>query len=109
MFCSQCGNSNDNSAKFCGSCGALLPKVAENAPTTLVEKNVLTSSGLRDFYKAAIGASNRDYYLRAFQRFKSSGGSGVSWNWPAFFITFYWLLYRKCGAMPSFIFYCLIL
>jgi type II secretory pathway pseudopilin PulG len=38
---------------------------------------------------------NQDYYLRHFQRFDAKGKAGISWHWPAFFVTFLWLLYRK--------------
>ena len=41
-----------------------------------------------------VGPRNTDYYARRFDRFKSGGGS-ISWNWPAFFISSIWLLYRK--------------
>ena len=41
-----------------------------------------------------VGPRNADYYARKFEKFKSGGGS-ISWNWPAFFISSVWLLYRK--------------
>ncbi len=40
-----------------------------------------------------IGPKNTEYYLTRFRRIES--GSGMSWHWPAFFITSFWLLYRK--------------
>jgi len=40
-----------------------------------------------------IGPKNTEYYLKRFRRMQS--GSNTSWHWPAFFITSFWLLYRK--------------
>ena len=45
-------------------------------------------------YAVAVGAKKRDYYLERFRAF-DAGGSAITWHWPAFFITFWWLLYRK--------------
>lgn len=47
------------------------------------------------FYRAAIGPENAHYYLRHFAAFDAKGKAGITWHWPAFFVTFYWLLYRK--------------
>jgi len=47
-----------------------------------------------DFLAAYVGPKNADYYARRFEQFKA-GRSAVSWNWPAFFVTSLWLLYRK--------------
>lgn len=42
---------------------------------------------------AAVG-QNTAYYIPRFFHF-SHGGSRISWNWAAFLLTPYWLLYRK--------------
>jgi len=47
-----------------------------------------------DFLAAYAGPKNADYYAQRFAQFKT-GGSAISWNWPAFFFTSLWLLYRK--------------
>jgi type IV pilus assembly protein PilA len=44
-------------------------------------------------YELAIGR-NTDYYLPKFERF-DNGESLPGWNWPAFFVTTGWYLYRK--------------
>jgi len=41
-------------------------------------------------WRAVIGPSNQAYYFEQFSR-----GSVKQWHWPAFFFTWYWLLYRK--------------
>jgi len=47
-----------------------------------------------DLTLAYVGPKNADFYARKFEKFKSGGGA-ISWNWPAFFISSVWLLYRK--------------
>jgi type IV pilus assembly protein PilA len=44
-------------------------------------------------YATAVG-SNTDYFVPRFESF-DNGGSRVGWNWPAFFITGPYFLYRK--------------
>lgn len=43
---------------------------------------------------AFVGPKNAHYYEQVFEKFERGGGS-LSWNWPAFFVTWFWLLYRK--------------
>jgi len=54
-----------------------------------------------ELYSAAIGPKNRDYYLRYFERADAAGKAPVSWNWPALFVTFAWLLHRKMWAIAA--------
>ena len=93
MLCPKCSVSNAVSAKFCSACGFALSQVgpAGTAPPT----GTSTSTASEEFYRAAIGPKNQDYYLRKFVRFDGAGKAGASWHWPAFFLTFYWFLYRK--------------
>lgn len=84
MFCPQCGNSNDTGAKFCTGCGS-----------TLSTNEIAAPNGEDEFFMAVIGPKKQDYYMRHFQRFDHNGKAGISWHWPALFVTFYWLLYRK--------------
>lgn len=58
----------------------------------------------QEFYKAILGPKNQDYYLRQFAKFDSAGKPGASWHWPAFFVTFYWFLYRKMW-MPALLYF----
>jgi len=102
MYCSNCGSSNNVATKFCFKCGhALTP----NDTSTASNEDNHTIDAARppvaadpptpeQFYRAAIGPQNQDRYLRKFLRF-DQGGARLSWNWGAFFLTFYWLLYRK--------------
>jgi len=49
----------------------------------------------RDLYRAAVGPKKEDYYVPLFLRFDEPGASMASWNWPAFFVAFFWFLYRR--------------
>lgn len=52
--------------------------------------------GIMGLYKAIIGEKNTHYYLTKFEQFDRQGpGFKASWNWPAFFFTGFWALYRK--------------
>jgi Tfp pilus assembly protein PilE len=86
MFCSKCGSDNSASAKYCRQCGS-----------SLTEADVETSAQERQTqaYAAIIGPKNQSFYLERFSRFDDQGKTNASWHWPAFFVTFYWLLYRK--------------
>jgi len=84
MYCSQCGAGLAGDLKFCGQCGAAV-NVTEDDATPDTETWMATF----------IGPKNQAYYLRHFTAFAKQKRAGISWNWPAFFVMFYWLLYRK--------------
>jgi len=52
-------------------------------------------------HAAIIGERNRGYYLERFARFDARGRPGPSWNWPAFFFGYWWLLYRNIVAYAA--------
>lgn len=85
MFCAKCGTSNDEAANFCANCGYALPLSAQ----------VVGAASDEEYYKAFIGPKNQDYYLHHFSSFDQRGKVRETWHWPSFFVTFYWLLYRK--------------
>ena len=55
--------------------------------------NTSISSG-DDLMATFVGPKNAHYYEQVFAKFERGGGS-LSWNWPSFFVTWFWLLYRK--------------
>ena len=63
------------------------------------DSQIITDDEVRT---AVIGPSSTLYYLGAFDRIARGEGSG--WNWPAFFVTWYWLLYRKMWV-PALIYF----
>jgi Tfp pilus assembly major pilin PilA len=104
MFCPKCRNSNGDSSKFCSGCGTALSQADNIKPSLHAEIIPLLNSvqaesdephNSDEFYKAIVGPKNQDYYLSQFARFDSNGKANASWHWPAFFVTFYWFLYRK--------------
>ena len=52
-----------------------------------------TPSGDDDLLSVLVGPGSAHYYMPAFRRLAAKGG--VEWNWPVFFATWPWLLYRK--------------
>jgi Tfp pilus assembly protein PilE len=93
MFCPKCGISNSDDAVFCSSCGNALPLAAKGSSMQSAAADGFSS--MDEYYKAAVGPKNQDYYLNCFSGFDNKGKTGVTWNWPSFLVTFYWLLYRK--------------
>lgn len=53
------------------------------------------SSQNEELYRAAVGESKAGYYVPRFYRFDQPGASRISWNWPAFFFTWLWMIYRR--------------
>ena len=94
MFCNKCGAVNTDNARFCASCGEEV--CASNDANSSHESKLSfdNNEGQQEYYEEAIGCKNTEYYLSRFNRFDSAG-PGISWNWPALFVSFYWLLYRK--------------
>jgi Tfp pilus assembly protein PilE len=93
MFCTKCGKPNDDTASFCASCGYVLPLIDQSVSTPQAQVEVPASD--EEYYKAVLGPKNQDYYLDHFARFDDEGRISPSWHWPAFLVTFYWMLYRK--------------
>mgnify|MGYP000011016795 CR=1 FL=1 len=92
MFCSKCGIANNDTNNFCSACGAELPN-PDSVSARMVAPTAV--AGPEEFYKAYIGPKNQSFYMRHFTRFDRDGKTSISWNWPSFFFTFYWFLYRK--------------
>lgn len=93
VSCGRCGFQNGSSAKFCAECGFDLSKKERNTLSTGLDDKTIVN--MEEYYKAAIGSKNQNYYLRVFHQFDKNGKVGLSWHWPAFFVTIFWLLYRK--------------
>ena len=84
MYCPHCKAPIGAAMTACPRCGK-----------SLVSRGPAGAS-LGDLFKAAIGPNARSHYL---SRFKAAqGGSRIGWHWPAFFVTLYWLMYRKMWA-----------
>ncbi|MFL6697945.1 MAG: pilin [Vitreoscilla sp.] len=66
------------------------PPNAGGASRMSGDSDILTED---EAWAAVIGDSNTHHYLTRFERL-AHGDSG-GWHWPAFFVTWYWMLYRK--------------
>jgi hypothetical protein len=58
----------------------------------------VSTQDMEGLYRAAVGEKKADFYVPKFVRFDRPGASRLSWNWPAFFVSFYWFLYRRMYA-----------
>lgn len=50
---------------------------------------------VEDLYRAVVGEKKAGYYVPKFLDFDSPDSTKISWNWPAFFATFLWMMYRR--------------
>lgn len=115
-ICPSCGFANPQYAEFCSRCGGGLSApdwqsvhtspyqgqsvYGEYSPVRMpvidpyggVDKNDCIEDATAEelFTYTAV---NTPYYLPRFKRI--ANGKRVSWNWPAFLITPYWLMFRK--------------
>jgi Tfp pilus assembly major pilin PilA len=60
--------------------------------------DAMPADHMEALYRAAVGAKKADFYVPKFIRFDALNASKLSWNWPAFFVSFYWFLYRRMYA-----------
>lgn len=91
-YCPQCGKEAVKGGAFCQGCGAKLPVQGGGMQTSMA------ASGLKESdYRTFIG-KNADKYVAKFRQFMTPDGDGsfaATWHWPAFFVPFFWMLYRK--------------
>lgn len=114
--CPHCGAPNVQYAEFCGRCGRALntddwqsaaqpphqagapfheytPFHAGFDPLGGVAHNEPFDEDVTAEDLAVAVGSNTTYYLPRFQKIRD--GRAVQWNWAAFLVAPYWLLYRK--------------
>lgn len=105
MFCVHCGHALEVKAKFCGNCGKETninsdDNVSKNEPSNRINMNKVnaepsyhpqTDSNGVDFtlLKQFVGEDKEHYYMNKWSK------GDRSWNWAAFFLSFFWLGYRK--------------
>jgi hypothetical protein len=69
--------------------------------------DAISAAQMEALYRAAVGSKKADFYVPKFVRFDEPNASKLSWNWPAFFVSFYWFLYRRMYA--NWAIYCLLI
>lgn len=89
MFCSRCGNQLVIGSKFCDECGNQVE--FNSTQNSSPNENAIIGEDLKLF----IGGKKQSYYMTKWKKFKEPGNNGISWNWAAFFLNFFWLAYRK--------------
>lgn len=95
MFCSQCGNENLDSAKFCANCGNNL---SQHVPPALASEPTDSTDGLLAGF---VGDNYYGYYRDKW--FKKDvpnldskkGVSIFGFNLAGFFLGVFWMCYRK--------------
>lgn len=112
MFCVNCGQQLSDEAKFCTTCGrpvnplgptpgetathsSMSPSETSNSHTRSVDESI-PSTEITDQELSAVVGSRADYYLRKWSLIDPEKPLVKgTWNWPAFFFTIFWFLYRK--------------
>lgn len=116
MACSECRNDNNKVVGICATCAIRLKQMLSGAqalsmPYAAAHAGLPLSSAAasperltpykslsrKEQYQAVIG-HHQHYYLKKFMAFDSDSKAQRSWHWPAFLLTFYWMLYRKMWA-----------
>jgi Tfp pilus assembly major pilin PilA len=69
--------------------------------------DAIPADHMEALYRAAVGAKKADFYAPKFVRFDEANASKLSWNWSAFFVSFYWFLYRRMYA--NWAIYCVLI
>ncbi|MBU9714928.1 DUF2628 domain-containing protein [Evansella tamaricis] len=125
MYCKDCGNKIERGDRFCSKCGRTVQHTSSGQSTEKQDsspyhppnseqdsgssnslfpndqgKGTPTSSEeheqtqLTKDLEAFVGVNKEDYYLGKWNQ-SPTPGSQQSWNWAAFFLTLFWLGYRK--------------
>lgn len=99
VYCQKCGTKNDIISSFCLNCGNELVSNNQNTgykkdnKAQSIERSSLNNYGNTDEIMRFVG-KNSQYYQNKFDTITKTG-SKTTWNWAAFFLNIYWLLYRK--------------
>ena len=117
VYCTRCGAQNPSSSAFCSKCGNRLTTVAENytqapvytqanpnnsTPYSYVnQQNSYSANSYTSYQGVGLDSdlqllvkTKTEYYIPKFQELKSQNKQ-TSWNWPAFLVAPYWMIYRK--------------
>ena len=120
VYCTKCGAQNSVSSSFCSKCGNRLTTSFEQERSAPVytqanpsnanpyayvnQQNGYSSNGYGNYQayqtvgidmevQQLVGVKS-EYYIPKFQELKAQNKQ-TSWNWPAFLVAPYWLIYRK--------------
>jgi hypothetical protein len=90
-YCSKCGKEVLEGSSFCQHCGGSL-----SASPTGMQTSIMSTVLTKEDFATFVG-KNSEKYLTKFSKFNVGGLDSfkATWHWPAFFVPFWWLLYRK--------------
>lgn len=90
-YCIKCGNQLAEDSNFCSRCGNKISDGNEK-----VKSEILIDMSADKELELFVGEKKQNYYAPKFQKFAEPANKQyTSWNVAAFFLTFFWLAYRK--------------
>ncbi|MCX5841158.1 MAG: zinc-ribbon domain-containing protein, partial [Deltaproteobacteria bacterium] len=93
-YCTKCGKEVLEGSSFCKHCGSTISggSNVSSPPPISTSLPVITDED----YNIFVG-KNAAKYIMKFKSFEAGGFDSfkATWHWPAFFVPFWWLLYRK--------------
>lgn len=100
-YCSKCGKEVSEGSSFCQHCGGSLSATPGNMQSPIM------SAGLTVEDFTAFVGKNSEKYLQKFAKFNVGGIDSfkATWHWPAFFVPFWWMLYRKLYGWAALVFF----
>ena len=108
QVCTHCNTKNPEFAEFCAHCGASLKETEwytaaprEHVYTPFVA-NTHNPQTEEEKALAAIVGQNTQYYIPRFRNILNNQYGG--WNWAAFLLGPYWLVYRKQYSLGALMF-----
>lgn len=101
-FCPRCGTKCDAEHVFCAGCGYRFTPSQQSASNPAPPPNAFSSSNTQGQqphqeevdYEALLIVENVHYYKMKFDSMRRLNRA-TSWNWPAFFVSGFWCIYRK--------------
>ncbi|CEI73355.1 DUF2628 domain-containing protein [Romboutsia hominis] len=108
IFCTKCGDKNNSISLYCSNCGSefIRTKAEYTRGKSVSINNIAKYSDISDIDIDDIEKfvfKNTHYYNEKFNKIKTTG-SKITWNWAAFFLNIYWMLYRKMYLQAGAIF-----
>ncbi|MBD8048147.1 MAG: DUF2628 domain-containing protein [Clostridium argentinense] len=110
MECNNCGSEVKNNDGFCNECGAkilteqdyieifknneIIDEAYIKKEENIIDYDKVFDNISKEEIATFIGKKNNSYYLDKWVNLKFTN-KYASWNWCAFFMSSYWLLYRK--------------
>lgn len=115
VYCTRCGAQNQATSSFCVKCGYQLTtavnvsqvpvytsaNVSNSTPYSYFGSQNYSSVGYNGYQGVGLDSdlqkligTKYEYYIPKFQELTNQNKQ-TSWNWPAFLVTPYWMIYRR--------------